>query len=134
MKILLGIPIFILALAALFFMTMCFYAYRIYRKLTRGLRGEYTDEEVERFSNKYYRQKNTHHFSSDYFKSAGSSHSTAGQRSEEWNFGQSEQSANDRQRTTTSSGVTIIDDRDPNVASRKIFDNDEGEYVDFKEA
>lgn len=35
--------------------------------------------------------------------------------------------------TRTSSGNIIIDRRDPEKANRKIFDDDEGEYVDFKE-
>lgn len=36
-------------------------------------------------------------------------------------------------RTQTASGITIIDNRDPERARRKIFADDEGEYVDFKE-
>ncbi|MGI6223195.1 MAG: DUF4834 family protein [Prevotella sp.] len=35
--------------------------------------------------------------------------------------------------TTTESGETIVDARDPETANRKIFDKDEGEYVKFKE-
>ena len=38
------------------------------------------------------------------------------------------------QRTTqTSDGVTIIDQREPNEADKKIFASDEGEYVEFEE-
>ena len=42
---------------------------------------------------------------------------------------------NARGRTThrTSDGVTIIDDRSPSDANKKIFAPDEGEYVDYKE-
>ena len=36
-------------------------------------------------------------------------------------------------KTTTKSGETIVDARDPETANRKIFDKDEGEYVKFKE-
>lgn len=32
-----------------------------------------------------------------------------------------------------SDGETIIDQRDPETANRKIFERGEGEYVDFKE-
>ena len=47
---------------------------------------------------------------------------------------QSNQSASRRSRTMhTSDGVTIYDGRDPDVAQRKIFSEDEGEYVDFTE-
>ena len=34
---------------------------------------------------------------------------------------------------STSTGDTITDTRDPQRASRKIIDDDEGEYVDFQE-
>ena len=34
---------------------------------------------------------------------------------------------------STSTGDTITDTRDPQRASRKIIDDDEGEYVDFTE-
>ena len=34
---------------------------------------------------------------------------------------------------TNSDGVTIIDHRDPDTVNKKIFAQDEGEYVDFKE-
>lgn len=37
------------------------------------------------------------------------------------------------QQTTQPNGDIIIDTRDPEKASQKIFDKDEGEYVDFKE-
>ena len=39
---------------------------------------------------------------------------------------------NTARRTTTSSGVTIIDDRD-SEEKRKIFDHSDGEYVEFEE-
>lgn len=38
-----------------------------------------------------------------------------------------------QQQTTTDSGDTITDTRNEQKASQKIFDKDEGEYVDFKE-
>lgn len=36
-------------------------------------------------------------------------------------------------RHTTASGETIIDSRDPQNADRRIFADNEGEYVDFEE-
>ncbi len=36
-------------------------------------------------------------------------------------------------RHTTASGETIIDSRDPQTADRRIFADNEGEYVDFEE-
>ena len=44
-----------------------------------------------------------------------------------------EASAQRRRTTQTTDGVTIIDDRDPKEANKKIFAQDEGEYVDFIE-
>ena len=42
--------------------------------------------------------------------------------------------AQQQNRTTrTAEGVTIVDKRDPSTANKKIFAQDEGEYVDFKE-
>lgn len=35
---------------------------------------------------------------------------------------------------TTASGTTIIDNRDPEAAGRKIFADGDGEYVDFEES
>ncbi len=46
---------------------------------------------------------------------------------------------NDRQqqsytrRTATAQGETIIDNRNPTEVNQKIFKDDEGEYVDYKE-
>ncbi len=36
-------------------------------------------------------------------------------------------------RTSSSDGQVIIDSRNPNQANRKIFSDNEGEYVDFEE-
>lgn len=36
-------------------------------------------------------------------------------------------------RTSTPTGETIIDERTPEQANRKIFSKDEGEYVDYTE-
>lgn len=45
------------------------------------------------------------------------------------------QQSSDRraQRTTTPHGDTIIDRRDPAKANQKIFDRNEGEYVEYRE-
>lgn len=40
---------------------------------------------------------------------------------------------NGARQTTTRSGEVIIDRRDPDKASQKIFTKDEGEYVDYQE-
>lgn len=79
-----------------------------------------TKEEFERMSNKHYKADDDEvHFDDNYFK--GTSRKTGTQQQQQ------------RRTTRTSSGVTIIDDRDPNQANKKIFAHDEGEYVDFTE-
>ena len=67
-------------------------------------------------------QRDKNPFGKDYFKSSG-------------NNNKKQQSQTERQtttrRTTTDSGVTIIDDREPE--EKKIFNHDDGEYVEFEE-
>lgn len=46
----------------------------------------------------------------------------------------SDKSSSGGRRSQTSSGMTIIDNRNPEQARRKIFSEDEGEYVDFEES
>lgn len=46
---------------------------------------------------------------------------------------QKDDAANSRTHTTAS-GTIIIDNRDPEKADRKIFADDDGEYVDFEES
>ena len=58
-------------------------------------------------------------FGDDYFKGTGEQQQTEKQNTA-------------RKTTTTSSGVTIIDDRD-SEDKRKIFDHSDGEYVEFEE-
>lgn len=47
--------------------------------------------------------------------------------------GAGQQSSGSR-RTQTASGTTVIDNRNPEQTRRKIFSEDEGEYVDFEES
>lgn len=47
--------------------------------------------------------------------------------------GAGQQSSGSR-RTQTASGPTVIDNRNPEQTRRKIFSEDEGEYVDFEES
>ena len=85
------------------------------------------DEYFKRTSNKYYREDDTPNFKEGYFK--GTEHEAA----------RRQQAQQQRQNTTarqhevdTDSGVTIID-RGSKHGDRKIFDDGEGEYVEFEE-
>lgn len=86
------------------------------------------DEEFQRMADKNYYRKhrdNGPQFDEDYFK---------GDNGKQQQQQQQQQQRRASRSTRTREGVTVIDDRDPNIAERKIFTADEGEYVDFKEA
>ena len=82
------------------------------------------DAYFKRTSIKNYREDDTPKFKDDYFKSA-----------EEQKPKQEEPKKETTTRRTveTGSGVTIIDGRADKKADRKIFDDNEGEYVEFTE-
>lgn len=124
MNFLIGIPLMLLAMLAAILLTVFVIALRFFLKMRKYMRGDFTDEEVERFSKKYHRDSDTFKFDRDYFKrSTGNAQSGSGQRDNSAQRGSAQRD----------SGVIIIDDRDPRVATRKIFTEGEGEYVDFKE-
>ena len=85
------------------------------------------DEYFKRTSTKNYRKAEEEpQFSKDYFK--GAEDTPKEQPKEEPN-----PEPPTRRTTTTDSGVTIIDDRSEQATDRKIFDDSEGEYVEFEE-
>lgn len=95
------------------------------RDIRQVMEDNLNDEDFQRMANKYfYRDKkgDEPQFDDDYFK-GDSNDATAG----------SAKKKQSRRTMRAAGGVTIIDDRDPSVAQRKIFTHDEGEYVDFKE-
>ena len=112
--------IVIIALAVLRFI------YKGYRSV-RDVQEEILNNGGKRFSRGEYiryqrEQRDKNPFGNDYFKSANSSKSKE----------QKEDKQKTTRRTTTSSGVTIIDDREVEE-KKKIFDHDDGEYVEFEE-
>ena len=95
------------------------------RYLRRFSSDDMSDEEFERLSKKNYRKQDGPSFNNDYFKGSG------WQRNQQQ---QQQQQQSKAQRTTrTADGVTIVDRRDPQKTDKKIFAQDEGEYVDFTE-
>ena len=72
---------------------------------------------------RYQRQQSAKNpFSKDYFKSSDNSKKKQAQAEKQTTT----------RKTTTDSGVTIIDDRETEE-KKKIFDNNDGEYVEFEE-
>ena len=146
MKTIIAAIVFGLIIIAIIVMVIINFTYKGIRKIK---------EEVEE---NYYRnqklkeQKEKNPFGDDYFKSASPSKNKPKAKSEKQERPQPEKQERPQERPqerqqerqrpkpeentarsqTTSSGVTIIDDR--NVEDRrKIFDNSDGEYVEFEE-
>lgn len=112
---------------------MAVIVWKVHRRVSNirdAMQNQMQDENFRRMADKnYYRKKRDQGpmFDEEYFKG-----DPLGKRKKE----QQEQQAQHQQarRTTrTKEGVTIIDDRAPKQRDKKIFAQDEGEYVDFKE-
>ena len=127
MKLFLFVIIFLLIFVAAIVMLLLNYLRRGIKKLQQAVTGDYDDEETfRRMSEKNYRARNNGpNFDKDYFKSKSTGSDGATRQ-------QQDQSQSTRRTTTTHEGVTIIDDREQGE-QRKIFNDDEGEYVEFEE-
>ena len=118
--------IFILIIAAVLLVVL-YYLRKGYRFIKRMTNGEMTEEEFERLSKKNYRRKDYEgfDFDDDYFKTTDK------------NQKQKKQKKNQQQASSrtfrTADGITITDQRNSH-REKKIFAQDEGEYVDFKES
>ena len=130
MKFFLIIFLILLALLTIGMLVVFYYVRKGIRYFRRFSTGETSGEEFESMANKYYRKKENlnDQFGEDYFKGSGWQRNQDGKQ-QATGQGQNRQ----RHRQTTSGGVTIEDRRDPNRANKKIFAQDEGEYVDFTE-
>jgi hypothetical protein len=128
---------FFLALLGFFFLLMTLgFAYIVWKVRKRvhqfrdAMRSQMDDDEYQRMADKnYYRKRrNTGPmFDEEYFKGDPNGWRNRTQAN------QQQQQQKQRRATNTASGVTIIDDRDPSVANKKIFAKDEGDYVDYQE-
>lgn len=115
--------VFILIVAAVLLVAL-YYLRKGYRFIKRMTNGEMTEEEFERLSKKNYRRRDNEgfDFDVDYFKTTDKK--------------QKQKKQNQQQSSSrtfrTAEGITITDQRTSN-RDKKIFAQDEGEYVDFKE-
>lgn len=154
MQIIIGAVIFILLFIAIMVMVVINFTYKGVRKIKEEVEENYyrsqkRREQKERnpFSHDYFKgtsstkreqpkqektweeiKRERNPFGDDYFKSATSSSASSAKKEQPQ---QEEPKEDTARRTTTSSGVTIIDDRGSD--KRKIFDHDDGEYVEFEE-
>ena len=126
---------FILALFGFFFLIVTgFMAVIVWkvRKRMRAIReameNSMQDDAFQRMADKNYYRKHRDQgpvFDEEYFK--GDPNRTTRNQQEK------KQQQQTRRTTRTASGVTIIDDRTPDVANKKIFEKNEDEYVDYVE-
>ena len=146
-KFIIGAIIFGLIAIAIIVMLVINFTYRSVKKLRQEVEDNYYRNQKQK------EQKEKNPFGNDYFKSSkGGRRQSRTQaqyeqreqpKREKNPFGddyfkgaqqeQPKQQAEKKdtaRKTTTSSGVTIIDDRDQ---ERKIFDHSDGEYVEFEE-
>ncbi len=99
------------------------------RAFRDAMQDHMSDEAFQRMADKdYYRKKANEGpmFDEEYFKGNPNGWRERAQTRQ--------QQQSTRRTTKTSAGVTIIDNRDPSVANKKIFSQNEGEYVDYTES
>ena len=132
MQTIIAVIVFGLILIAVIVMIVIYLAYKGVRKIKQEAEDNYYR------SQKRKEQKEKNPFGDDYFKSASSKKQRAQSqyqpRQEPFQEKvRQEQPKEDTARsTTTSSGVTIIDDRGSDE-KRKIFERSDDEYVEFEE-
>jgi predicted Holliday junction resolvase-like endonuclease len=133
MQTIIAAVVFGLILIAVIVMIVIYLAYKGVRKIKQEAEDNYYR------SQKRKEQKEKNPFGDDYFKSASSKKQRAKSqyqpRQEPFQEKvRQEQPKEDtaRSTTTTSSGVTIIDDRGSDE-KRKIFERSDDEYVEFEE-
>lgn len=116
LKFIIGAIIFGLIALAIIILVVINFTYKSFRQLRKAAEDQFE------LNQKRKEQKERNPFGDDYFKSAdsGSQHQSY----------QTHTKKTTTRKTTTSSGVTIIDERE---ADKKIFNHDDGEYVEFEE-
>lgn len=126
-KFIIGIIIFGLIALAIIILVVINFTYKGVRQLRKQAEDQFE------LHQKRKEQKEKNPFGDGYFKSSeGPQQQTSQKRQQKSSRQQTWQEAdkNTARRTTTSSGVTIIDERE---ADKKIFNHDDGEYVEFEE-
>ncbi len=125
MNLFFGVIVFLIAVVAVFVLAALLYIRKKVIRIKKIMTGDLDDEEMfKRMADKHYRgNANDPKFGKDYFKSAGS---TSGKKYKQ------QQQTTHRTTTTTADGVTIIDDRPHEDRRNKIFNEGEGEYVDYE--
>ncbi len=132
MQTIIAAIVFGLILITAFVMIVIYLSYKGIRKLKQEAEENYYRNQKRK------EQKEKYPFGEDYFKSASSRKQQARsqyqtrQETYQENVRQEQPKEATARSKTTSSGVTIIDDRSSDE-KRKIFDRSDGEYVEFEE-
>jgi hypothetical protein len=132
MQTIIAAIVFGLILITAFVMIVIYLSYKGIRKLKQEAEENYYRNQKRK------EQKEKYPFGEDYFKSASSKKQQARsqyqtrQETYQENVRQEQPKEDTARSKTTSSGVTIIDDRSSDE-KRKIFDRSDGEYVEFEE-
>ena len=122
MEFFLAIFIAFIVIVAAVLLVVFYYLRKGYRFITRVANGDISEEEFERLSKRHYKKADdTINFDADYFK-------TTNKKQE-----QKKQQQTASHTFRTADGITITDQRTQNQ-SKKIFAQDEGEYVDYTES
>ncbi len=137
MKLIIGAVVFGLIIISIIVMVVINFTYRGVKKLREQTEDDYYRKEKEK------ELKEKHPFDKDYFKSAAPKKSQAtrpkkekprqqptAQPTAEPDF--KKETAHSTTTTDSNGNVSIIDDRKAND-KRKIFDDQDGEYVEFEE-
>ena len=125
MKLIIGAVVFGLILISIIVMLVINFTYRGIKKMRQQSEDDYYRREKEK------EQKEKHPFGKDYFKSAPPKKpQTARPNKPKVNI--KIHIARSTKTTGSTNNVTIIDDREAS-GKRKIFDDKDGEYVEFEE-
>jgi predicted Holliday junction resolvase-like endonuclease len=125
LKGVIGVLVFLLIFIAIIVAVVISFMYKGIRNMKEA-QEQFIKTGGKKFNRSEYiryqrEQKEKNPFDKDYFKSSS--------KKQEEPKAQQETTT---RRTTTSSGVTIIDDRESDE-KKKIFDNNDGEYVEYEE-
>lgn len=131
MKILIGAIVFGLIIISIIVMLVINFTYKGLKKMKEEVVDDYYQHQKEK------EQKEKHPFGKDYFKSASTKKNQQTGKQSNANAEKSQQKPQQEQKKTThrtaaGSNVTIINDRETSD-KRKIFDDQDGEYVEFEE-
>ena len=123
-KFIIGLIIFGLIALAIIILVVINFSYKGVRQMRKAVQDQYE------LNQKRKEQKEKNPFGDDYFKSSDSGSQQRAKQTHKTQQSQQESQKTTTRKTTTSSGVTIIDERE---ADKKIFNHDDGEYVEFEE-